>query len=317
MSIDILHLPPLYFYQSKIRNKIVMKKFQVLFLPVLCGALFSLISPASAQSASSGFATVVRVEGLASYTLGDDRWVPLVAGKILPEGVTIRTGHNGVVDVVLGKDVSLPHAAPQVNGLPSHPSSANDEPVRGLTASAPAAEQNVIRVTPDTTIGINKLTTVDTGADTVSDTELDLKKGKIFASVKKLTGASQYLIKLPNGIAGVRGTQFSISSEGNTSVYHSTGGGVVLSLVNALGGAPTTSVVGEGFSYDAATGLLTILPGDDRTFLARLFTALRTIYSPVCFGAVDNTQCYVSPTHGAPPRRIHGGGSNPGSGQPE
>jgi hypothetical protein len=299
MSIDILHLPPLYFYQSRIRNKIVMKKFQVLLLPVLCGALFSLLSPASAQSASSGFATVVRVEGLASYTLGDDRWVPLVAGKILPEGVTIRTGHNGVVDVVLGKDVSLHHNAPQVNGM---------------VASAPSAEQNVIRVTPDTTIGINKLTTVDTGADTVSDTELDLKKGKIFASVKKLTGASQYLIKLPNGIAGVRGTRFSIDFAGNTTCYESTGGGVVLSLVNALGGAPTTSVVGEGFSYGATTGLLTILSGDERTFLARLFNALRTIYTPICYGAVDNTQCYVSPTHGAGPRRIHGGGGNQGGG---
>lgn len=292
-----------------------MKKFQTLLLPLVCGALFSLLSPASAQPAGSGFATVVRVEGLASYSLGDDRWSPLVAGKILPEGVTIRTGHNGVVDVVLGKDVSLPHNAPQVNGgLPPHPASANDKPARGMIASTPAAEQNVIRITPDTTIGINKLTTTDTGADTVSDTELDLKQGKIFASVKKLTGASQYLIKLPNGIAGVRGTQFSITSDGHAAVYHSTGGGLVISLLNALGGAPNTTVVGEGISYDPATGLLTILPGDDRTILARLFNALRTIYTPICFGAVDNTQCYVSPTHGGGPRRIHGGGGNQGGG---
>jgi hypothetical protein len=292
-----------------------MKKFQALLLPVLCGTLFCLISTTSAQAADSGFATVVRVEGMASYSLGDDRWSPLVAGKILPEGVTIRTGHNGVVDVVLGKDVSLPHNAPQVNGgLPPHPASANDKPARGMIASTPAAEQNVIRITPDTTIGINKLTTTDTGADTVSDTELDLKKGKIFASVKKLTGASQYLIKLPNGIAGVRGTQFSIDFAGNTTCYESTGGGVVLSLVNALGGAPTTSVVGEGFSYDATTGLLRISSGDYRTFLARLFSALRKIYTPICFAAVDNTECYVSPTHGAGPRRIHGGGGNQGGG---
>ncbi len=68
---------------------------------------------------------------------------------------------------------------------------------------------------PNTTLGIDKLTITDTGADTVSDTELNLKKGKIFASVKKLSGASQYLIKLPSGIAGVRGTKFSISADGN------------------------------------------------------------------------------------------------------
>ena len=292
-----------------------MKKFQILLVPVLCGVLCSLVAPAFAQTADSGFATVVRVDGLASYSLGDDRWVPLVAGKILPEGVTIRTGHNGVVDVVLGKDISLPQHAQQVNGLPSNPSAASDAPARAMVSSRPAAEQNVISVTPDTTIGINKLTVMDTGADTVSDTELDLKQGKIFASVKKLTGASQYLIKLPNGIAGVRGTQFSISANGQTTVYHSTGGGVVLSLIPPSGIAQTT-VVGAGFSFDPSNGQLIVLPGDEQTFLERLFFALQTIYSPVCFGVVDNTECYVSPTHGSHGGH-HSGGGDQGGGQPD
>jgi len=61
----------------------------------------------------------------------------------------------------------------------------------------------------------------------VSDTELNLKEGKIYASVKKITGASQYLIKLPNGIAGVRGTLFSISADGTIACFESQGGGVV------------------------------------------------------------------------------------------
>jgi hypothetical protein len=291
-----------------------MKNFQALFFPVVFGVLFSLAGPVFAQTrADSGFATVVRVEGIASYSLGDDKWFPLVAGKILPEGAIIRTGHNGIVDAVLGKDINLPHNAQQTAPAPSFPGFAPDAPVRGLISYKPSAEQNVVRLTPDTTLGINKLTVTDTGADTVSDTELDLKKGKIFCSVKKLSGPSQYLIKLPSGIAGVRGTQFSIDVDGKVSVYHSTGGGVVLSLITA-GGAPQTTVVGSGFSYDPATGQLTILPGDEATFLERLFNALQTIYSPVAFVCSDNTCIYISPVHGWHGGHHHGGGGGGGGG---
>ena len=55
---------------------------------------------------------------------------------------------------------------------------------------------------PGSILVIDKLTTVSSGADTVSDTELDLKKGGIYASVKKLSPAAQYLVKTPTGIAG-------------------------------------------------------------------------------------------------------------------
>jgi hypothetical protein len=63
-------------------------------------------------------------------------------------------------------------------------------------------EQNVVRLSGGTTLKIDTLTVSDTGADTVSDTELDLQAGRIFASVKKLSDTSKYLVKIPNGIAG-------------------------------------------------------------------------------------------------------------------
>jgi len=284
-----------------------MKKFQALLFAAAFGVLFSVSSSAFAQAAVSGFATVVRVEGEASYTLGDAKWIPLVAGKILPEGAVVRTGYNGTVDVVLGRDINLPQTRVQAQWTPSNPSPAPDAPVRGMISYKPSAEQNVVRLSPNTVLGIDKLTVTDTGADTVSDTELDLQKGKIFANVKKLTGASQYLIKLPSGIAGVRGTQFSIDVDGNTTVYHSTGGGVVLSLIST-DGTPKTTVVGSGFSYDPATSQMTILPGDETTFLERLFTGLQTIYSPVQYVSEDYTHFYCSPIHG------HGNGNGNGKG---
>ena len=283
-----------------------MKKLKFLFAATLCGVLFGLAATASADTAKIWSATVVRVDGPVSYSLGDGKWIPLVAGKILPVGATIRTGDNGVVDIVLGKDIDLPQNGWQDRWAPSHVAPATDSDVHGLISYRPSAEQNVVRLTPNTTLQIKKLDIIDTGADSVSDTELDLKKGQIYANVKKLNGASKYLITLPSDIAGVRGTQFSLCDNGATSVYHSTGGGVVLTLVPP-GGMPKTTVVGEGFSFDPNTGVLVILPGDEATFLSRLFNALQTIYAPVGFVEDDHGNFYISPVHGH-----HG----PGDGHP-
>ena len=275
-----------------------MKKLQFLFAATLCGVLFGLAATVSAADTDKvGSATVVRVDGPVSYSLGNDKWIPLVSGKILPVGATIRTGDNGVVDIVLGKDIDLPQNGWQDRWAPSHVAPATDSNVRGLVSYRPSAEQNVVRLTENTTLQIKKLDIIDTGADSVSDTELDLKKGKIYANVKKLPGASKYLITLPSGIAGVRGTQFSLCDNGATSVYHSTGGGVVLTLVPP-GGIPKTTVVGEGFSFDPNSGVLVILPGDEATFLSRLFAAIQTIYSPVSFVEEDHGNFYISPVHG-------------------
>jgi hypothetical protein len=286
-----------------------MKRIQALLGAALCGVIFSLAINASAQSEGSGYATVVRVVGIASYSLGDDIWHPLLAGKYLPVGALIRTGENGVVDVVLGKAVEMPQAAWQ----PDHISLAPDAPVRGMVDYKPSTEQNVIRLTPDTMLAIDRLTVTDTGADTVSDTELDLRKGKIFASVKKLSGASQYLIKLPSGIAGVRGTKFSISADGTTVVFESTGGGVVLSLV-LPNGSTQTFVVTPGQSFDTTTDQLSAIQADLGAQLEDLFKAIQTVYLEIVNFSYDYTQCYVSPTHGAHGgHHGHGGGGQGGN----
>lgn len=272
-----------------------MNKLQTLVAAALCGAIFSLAASASAQSGQQGYGTVIRVSGIASYSLGDNEWHPLQAGKFLPVGAMVRTGDNGMVDIVLGKSVSMP----QAKGQPDRISFAPDRPVRGLIGYQPAVEQNVVRLTPNTTLGIDKLTVTDTGADTVSDTELNLKQGKIFASVKKLSGASQYLIKLPNGIAGVRGTKFSISADGTIAVLESESGGVVLSLTMS-DGSTKTFLVAPGQLIDPATGQTAVVSPDMFSQLEAVFTALQTSYAQLVDFSFDHTQVYVSPTQGGP-----------------
>jgi len=78
----------------------------------------------------------------------------------------------------------------------------------GGGAGKTAVRHDVIRVTSDTVLAIDKLSSVNTGADKVTETELDLRSGKIFGAVKKQSAASRFEVKIPNGVAGIRGTIF-------------------------------------------------------------------------------------------------------------
>lgn len=123
-----------------------------------------------------GKAEVRAVKGDATYMVGGAPAQPLKVGTVLPSGSTIKTGAGSVVDLFLGNSAG------------------------------------VIRVTENTTLGLDKLALTDTGAETVVEVQLNLPDGTILGNVSKLSAASKYEIKIPNGVAGIRGTRFRLSS---------------------------------------------------------------------------------------------------------
>ncbi len=288
-------------------QSIVMKHIQTFISAVICGFVLTLASGVYAESTKPGVATVVRLVGESRYSLGDGVWHPLVAGKILAAGAVIQTGHDATVDIVLGKKILVPQASP----LPDRVNLALDSDVRGYVSYRPAAEQNTVRMMGDTVLAIDKLMVSDTGVDTVSDTELDLRQGAIYNSVKKLSGASQYLIKIPNGIAGVRGTLFYISATGECAAYKNS---VVLSIIGP-DGKPETVVVDEGTRFNPNTGQpdswppgMSPLPSSLSYEMDQVFAALRTLYYGEINLTLDTTETYISPTTGNPHHHRSGGG---------
>src|ERR1700690_4280654 len=111
-----------------------MKYIQKLFFVVMCGCVMTLVANATAQSIKPGVATVVGIAGEARYSLGDGKWHPLVAGKILAAGSVIQTGPDATVDIVLGKSVMMPQAV----SAPSRISESADPNVRGIVSYKPS-----------------------------------------------------------------------------------------------------------------------------------------------------------------------------------
>jgi len=138
-------------------------------------ATMALTATSQAQT-QPGRAEVRAIRGSAVYSTPSTPAQPLKVNMVLPAGTTIKTGLDSGVDLFLGSSAGL------------------------------------IRIREQTTLALNTLTITDTGADTVVDVQLELPEGTILGNVNRLSAASKYEIKTPNGVAGIRGTRYRCSS---------------------------------------------------------------------------------------------------------
>lgn len=258
-----------------------------------CGVAFAMISTATAQVTNKGVATVVRMKGDARYMTANSPWKPLKVGDVVKPGSVIQTAldSGSYVDLVL-TDENAPTPRPALYTAVS-PAGTPAASSKGKAGSMPKAEQNTLRISENSALGIDKLTSTLTGADVVTDTQLDLKAGRIFGTVRKMTPASTYEIKLPNGVAGVRGTVYELTAEGVLRVLV---GSVGFAHV-ADGGNVVTKIVGANNQYDSRTGQMSQLSPAAVDELSAFGMGMRfsNIQPPPVIYSADHTVHFVSP----------------------
>jgi len=251
-----------------------------------CAIALAMVTSLAAQT-TEGAAKVIRIKGPARFSTGNNVWQPLKVGDVLKAGTVIQTSTeaNSYVDLALG-DGSTP--------VPSAASSSAYTPSIATSSSSgyqPSSEQNIVRVFENSALGIDKLTMQQTGADEVTDTQLDLKAGRILGSVKKMSAASKYEVKLPNGVAGIRGTIYDISASGVVRVLT---GSVVIAYVNS-DGSVTTKVVTAGKQFNPTTGMVTDMTRADITALVKSWRSTIIVVNAPTTYTVDHTIYNVSP----------------------
>jgi hypothetical protein len=239
------------------------------------GVALAMVTSLAAQTPGERTGQVVRLKGHARYSTGNNVWQPVKVGTIIKAGYTVQTAASSYVDIVLGENKQIP-----------------SQVAVGPTVSYRAkVEQDVVRVLDDTILTFDKLTLLKTGADEVTETQLDLQAGTIFGMVKKMSAASRYEIKLPNGVAGVRGTTYTISAVG---VIEVTSGAVVISWTSP-DGTPMTQVVNAGYRFDLRTLSLLPLPPERIGVIEGIGNSVTTIGAMPREITVDQTTYYVSP----------------------
>lgn len=253
----------------------------------------TVIAAFSAQAAEQGIAKVINIKGAARYTTTENAtWRPLKVGTVLKQGSVVQTAAESHVDVILNN----PNAsAAQSVALSAVDSASSSTVATGAAYVQPKAEQDAVRIYENTVLGLDKLSVNQTGADRVTDTQLDLKAGRILGTVKKLSAASTYEVKIPNGVAGIRGTIYTLSADGILSVLS---GSVVLAFVGP-DGTPTTQEVKAGQQYDAKTGEITNIPESELKQRIKDAKELRIgPNTPPTTFTIDRTVYFVSPTRG-------------------
>lgn len=164
------------------------------------------LSALQAQDTSDRTIMAVALSGDAKYAHGNGSFIPLARGVKLAKGDVIKTGINSRVDLQMGNNAG------------------------------------VVRVAENSTLTIDGATVTKTGADVVTDTQLTLGSGGLYAKVNKLAKGSRYEITSPKGIAGIRGTSLYFGADGRLTVGKGTAGAA---YPNNAGGVDTF-VVNDG-----------------------------------------------------------------------
>jgi hypothetical protein len=239
---------------------------------VVCGVALAMVSSLAAETVEQLSAKVVRIKGSARYKTASGAWQTLKTGDQLGAGTIVETGVDSRVDLMLGEGTP-PTARPVIGEMLTY---------------APTAEQNMVRIWENSRLAIDKLTLTETGADTVTETQLDLQAGHIFGSVKKMSAASKYEVKIPSGVAGIRGTIYDISVEGVVKVLV---GSIYLAYVDSQGNAKTQVIMGQQ-QFDVRTGVLQPLSDIDKTGMLRIITQVTPRLMTYTY---DSTINFVSP----------------------
>ena len=170
----------------------------------------------SAQGVKTGKAEVRSAGEGARYSTTANVWVPIKKGDKLPEGATIASSSSPV-------DLSL--------------------------------DSSIVRVQPNTTVRLDKLSGGMASGVKIVDTQLNLVDGRVTANIRKLAAGARYEVKTPNGVAGIRGTKIDVRTylidgkrltiytvvEGTMDVAETTSSGVKTAVVNT----GETFVVGD------------------------------------------------------------------------
>jgi hypothetical protein len=231
--------------------------------------------------------TIIGVHGGARASTDGGKTYPIMLkkGDTLNQGAIIQTAEAGTVDIVLGEAQANLTSPLSGGGAPPTPVYS---PGSGKDSGS---KPNVVRIFPNSVLAVDKLTLEKTGQDEVADTQLDLKAGKILGNVKKLSSASRYEIKIPNGVAGIRGTTYLIGANGMVYVL---AGSVVISYVDGTGTLRTATVMG-GQAFNPATQTVINLTPAEIQFLTDNTPVTSLLTGPGPGGPTDHTVMRISP----------------------
>jgi len=188
------------------------QNFKAVFFVLFASLLAASVLPARVQYQPAR-ASVRAVHGSATYSI-DGNWQSLKENTTLTAGAIIKTAPDTTMDLFL-------------------PDS-----------------RTVLRLMPDSVLRFDRLDKMPAGELGLTMTRLSLLSGTLIGSQHKLARPSEFEVRLPNGVAKIVGTEYSVRADGTVACLS----GTVSVAYNPPGNSSPVSVsVAAGFSSDPAT----------------------------------------------------------------
>ncbi len=181
------------------------------------GAVVLALASVAQAAVEKGTAKVLAVQGSAEISTDGTQWKALKRGEALHEGAWIRTSSSSAADLDLGRNGSQ------------------------------------LRIMPNSTVSLAALTYEDTGLETVVNTQIELREGRVLGNVHKLAAASKYEVKSAKAVATIRGTRYDFQADGRLVVAE--GSVVVVSYRDD--GSTITRVVNANEMFSPVSGMVT------------------------------------------------------------
>lgn len=169
---------------------------------------------AEATKNAPGVVRVIECAGTVTGSSDGKEWHHILRNAELPEGTFLRTQPGATADLLL-----------QYNG-------------------------SVFRLSENSELRVEQLSKVDTGVGMVTETRLNVFRGRLVGSQRKLQKPSILEIETPQGTALIRGTEYVVNSAGAVTVLS----GAVEVTYNLPGNKGAVKVtVAAGYTFDPAT----------------------------------------------------------------
>ena len=154
----------------------------------LFGHVFSLQAELSlpAQTFKPGIGEVRALRGIVQFSINDKDWKILKANAKIPEGTVVRTKADSSIDIYLAE-----------NGP-------------------------VVRLSENSILKFESLRLSGAGSEAVIKTDLHLKAGKLYGSVRKPKEGSFYQVKTSETVAEIRGIDYGVCESGKLLVFGGT-----------------------------------------------------------------------------------------------
>jgi hypothetical protein len=215
----------------------------------------------------SGQVLIKGVHGIATYSTGKD-WSPLTENTRVTRGTVIKTGQDSTVDLVL-----------QYSGT-------------------------ALRLTPNSTLGFDKLNKESAGEEMITETSLNLIAGSVVGSQRKLASPSSFQINVPGGVATIKGTEYLVRADGAVTVLS---GSVSVTYNLPHNGGSINVTVGAGYSFDPATGQ--VVPTSS-AFLQNIIADVNTVRQNAQVFKAGTSTVVVKPEGTVSPTRGNNGVGN-------